>query len=156
MKKIVSMVGVGAMVITLGLGSAFAQQATQQPGSGATVAQSKQPGEVEKDKAAVPKGAVEMKPTTPAPATAGKASDKAGETASDKTTAPKPDTGMKVEKAAPEKGVHKHADSDSGKTPAGTAVVPPADKKPEKDATAKPQTGKESAKPEETKSPVKQ
>jgi hypothetical protein len=95
MKKIVSLIGVGAMVMALGLGSAIAQQTTDPKATPVTPPAKEQPAP-EKAKPGMEMKADakanEVKPGTPAPAApvAGKADEKATkvEAANDKAPAP--------------------------------------------------------------------
>jgi hypothetical protein len=174
MKKIVSMVGVGAMVIGLGLGSGFAQQATQQPGSNVAPTVSKQSGEMDKDKALAPKAATEVKsPTTSAPV--GKAAEKApekamevksaapaptpapfgkaSEKATDKTITSGKGADPKAGKEAQEKSDPKHLTSAKPSESKSDSIT--AEKKCEQDTSAKPHAGKEAPKVDESKPAVK-
>lgn len=123
MKKIVSLVGVGAMVISLGLGSAFAQQTTP------TV--TTPPAASEKDKAPVVKPSVAMKDDKAVPAKTPDAVVKPGLGAKSEAIAPVKE---EIGKAAEMKPAIEKADKAGDLKPSDEkkdAKVEPAKVKPE-------------------------
>lgn len=124
MKKMVSVVGIGAMVIALGLGSGFAQQ---QPASGSSATPVKQadPVTAGKETPQAVKPVVAVTPEKGAPSTV------PAEKAKDTASTAKPATGVNVEKAEPAKPVVEV------KPDKGATAKPAAEVKPEKAAPAK-------------------
>ena len=121
MKKIVSFVGVSAMVLMLGLGPGFAQQTTSKETPAVPAVTQVKPGavtDVEKEKTLPAKPGVDLKSEkgTPVPPSATKAGDKTGEVKAavgskaeqaatagkeaEKVATPKPNVEVKPEKAA--------------------------------------------------------
>ncbi len=111
MKKIVSFVGVSAMVLMLGLGSGFAQQTTPKEVPAAPAVTQAKPGavtDVAKEKALPAKPGVDVKAEkgTPVAPPATKAVDKTGEV--------KAAVGSKAEKAAVPKAATEKAPEKAG------------------------------------------
>lgn len=139
MKKMVSMVGVGVMVLSLGLGSAFAQQATNP-----TV--NTPPAASEKDKAPVAKPPLEMKgeKADPMKTTIPGTEAKSGiEVKSQASVPAKTATEMKSEAIAPVKPSVDKA-----------TTVKQEDSKAEKTADVKLNGEKKDAKVESSKAPI--
>jgi len=171
MKKIASMVGVGAMVITFGMGSLYAQQqqTTQPAGTVHAV-----PGDAEKNKTPAAKPEGEVKADKAAPGTRSVAKDaglsaKTGSEVKPELTAPakpsdmKPGGQVKPEAVPSVKPTTEKTTSDT--TTAKSSAAVKADKsadtktatevKPSKDAPTKPLDEKSSDKAGDTK-PAKQ
>ena len=174
MKKIASMVGVGAMVITFGMGSLCAQQqqTTQPAGTAPAITGKAVPGVVEKTPVAKPQG--EAKAEKAASATRSIAKDsglsaKASSEVKPELTAPakpsemKPGGQVKPEAVAPVKpstekttGNTTTAKSDAAvKTDKSTDTKAATETKPGKDAATKPLDEKSSDKTGDLK-PAKQ
>jgi hypothetical protein len=163
MKKIVSLVGIGAMVLMLGLGSGMAQQSAPKETSSvpaSTQMKSGVPTGVEKDKTLPAKPGAELKSEkgTPMSPAAGKATEKTAEVKAtgtakeaEKTVVPKPGVEVKPDQAAPQKS---SAGPSTDKTTA--AVKQATDAKSEKVATPKAALEKAPEKAEATKPPAKQ
>lgn len=139
MKKIFSMVGVGAMVVALGVGSTYAQQqqTTQQAGSSSTVSGQAVPVDAGKNKAstAKPEGDVKAGKADPATHSVGKA--KTGSEAKPEIVAPAKPADMKSSGQAKPETVAPVKPSTEKATGNTTSAKPGAEGKAAESADAK-------------------